>query len=87
MTVFFHFSQIIFVKFISFFQTKICDLCLRYARDDLATKRHSYRNSRFHRHRNIDRMKQERHTVERERIAERSSSKKFVFHMFFRNGF
>lgn len=50
----------------------------RYARDDLTPKRHSYRNSRFSRHRHMDRMKQERHTVERERIAERSSSKRFA---------
>lgn len=50
----------------------------RYARDDLAVKRNSFRNSRFNRHRNMDRMKQERHTVERERVVERSSSKKFV---------
>lgn len=51
----------------------------RYAGDDLATKRNSYRNSRFYRHRNMDRMKQERHTLERERVAERSTSKKCVF--------
>lgn len=50
----------------------------RYARDDLAVKRNSYRNSRFNRHRNMDRMKQERHTVERERVAERSSSKRYI---------
>lgn len=55
----------------------------RYAREDLAIKRNSYRNSRFYRHRNMDRMKQERHTLERERVAERASSKRFVLQKFF----
>lgn len=47
----------------------------RYANDDnVGMKRHSYnsnRNQRFSR-RNKDRLRAERHTVERERIAERS---------------
>lgn len=44
----------------------------RYGNDDSATtKRHSYntsRNQRFSRHRNRDRLRQERHTIEAERI-------------------
>lgn len=63
----------------------------RYATDDMAIKRSSYNNKsqRFSRHRNRDRLRQERHTVERERV-ERSPRRcitkllfiryKFFFH-------
>lgn len=48
---------------------------LRYANDDIGTtKRHSYntnRNQRFSRHRHRDRLRQERHTIESERVPQR----------------
>lgn len=44
-----------------------------YATDDIAMKRQpNSRNQRFSRHQNKDRLRQERHTVERERVADRS---------------
>lgn len=44
----------------------------RYGGDDAISKRNSSRNQRFSRHRNRDRFRQDRHTLERERVAERS---------------
>lgn len=57
----------------------ILNLFINRYTDDLGSKRNSYnnRNQRFYRHRNMDRMRQERHTLERERNADRSS-KRFV---------
>lgn len=57
-----------------------------YATDDLGAKRHSYnKNQRFNRHKNMDRMRQERHTVEREKIAERSSRRFVMNCRFYKN--
>lgn len=49
-------------------------LDFRYGTDDNpAIKRNSYnRSQRFSRHKNRDRFRQERHTVERERVSDRS---------------
>lgn len=49
----------------------------RYVAENAMTKRHSNRSQRFNRHKNKDRFRPERHTVERERMADRSP-KRFV---------
>lgn len=62
----------------------MCVACdFRYATEDnMALKRQSYsRSQRFSRHRNRDRLRQERHTVERERVDDRSP-KRFAHNTF-----
>lgn len=52
----------------------------RYGGDDAISKRNSNRSQRFSRYRNRDRFRQDRHTLERERVVERYPKRFVLFH-------